>query len=1039
MFIRHTAGIYVALALLVCGCASYGSAEDAPPRLEIVSAIYGKAPESADITETIRKAVKGGTYLEFHNHPRWTGKELSIRNEDKKIHLVYKLGGEQKELECRRGAWIKLGALARKFQFGTPEWIRYFLDESGTATALTPYGGNPRIECTMRALDCAGCGKKESVVCRVYDEIPLKCKSCGFEFTEKNLPTTGADLFEGMKQEYHQQQDGKKIYWKPALRFVKAQAAWGEVVNQRKKDPVVGRQRLDAMLAYSRIYRKHMVNGTGTKMYRRGYPLHCNYGRLCHFGDYVHPGSFCHVYRQIEESGVVISPEERAAYRALLEDIISEINLPFIRQWRGMCNPMGAAFGDCFMTGRTFPEAKITDYYTRDEKGNPRVMSGTDLVYETLQGRDGLENLVSVYWYSSGLMHEPSVPYQNMLALGIRNALRNLEGFQPPAGYEPEKHGYKPFQSTGLLSQPQYRLPLNKHLEIVFPNGDGIPFSDGVTRMYNKKPPQESEIYPGWGFGVFRHGNTAAAMNWGNNLVDGHVHNDKLNLLYWGDGLLMLNTTEYPANDPAAPIQYWRNGTGAHNTVMIDGKNHVPCRGNPGAWGVTFHLKVMQGFSDQSHPGAILRRTAFLVNSRSGRPPYLVDFYQAAGGRESHDYFLQAQSRVEEPLFESLEILSPRVTPTGKADLGEVFANAEKKNVYPFIRNPAAGKFNGNAELLWTIPHQGAQVYLHGLLAPEAAGVNTLFAGDAPGIRNSRLDPRDRTVKKVVWRREKASSETTMKNCFIAAFEYAGEKNQLDLKEVKRLEVSGNPESRAVEIVHGSGKDILLLSNAGGKMSVKSSAGDITFDGIAALLSLDRNGTPVKATTVGIRLMVLNGKKISGGAFVTGRLAGVPTGMAEWLADEKNATVAVHGKIPADAAGDMLFVKHKNGTESYKITAVRSLSGNRTMLELDRSARKIIASGTVAPDCRNLEIFSGGIGYGFVAPGDNCIVNGKAYRIKSLDISKAKRMGGKTLGCAYMELEKPLEKSGPLRFPITEFGPDDPFTVMTSKTIDLRQ
>ena len=74
MFIRHTAGIYVALALLVCGCASYGSAEDAPPRLEIVSAIYGKAPESADITETIRKAVKGGTYLEFHNHPRWTGK-----------------------------------------------------------------------------------------------------------------------------------------------------------------------------------------------------------------------------------------------------------------------------------------------------------------------------------------------------------------------------------------------------------------------------------------------------------------------------------------------------------------------------------------------------------------------------------------------------------------------------------------------------------------------------------------------------------------------------------------------------------------------------------------------------------------------------------------------------------------------------------------------------------------------------------------------------------------------------------------------------
>ncbi len=1026
--------MYVMLLLLFSACMLHGKTEDAPPKLEIISATYGKGAETVDITDTIRKAVRGGTRLEFHNHPRQTKQNLKIRNSDKVIHLVYKLGGEQKELKCGYNGRIKIGELASKFQFGTPEWIEHFIDCSGGALALT-FSGDPS---RGKSQSCPKCKKENCIAFLPFEEDHMQCSRCGFVFSEKTLPTTGADVFEDMKLEYHQLPGGKKIYWKPILRCMKAQYLYYEVSRMRKKDPDTARKRLNAMRAYAKFFKKHMVRGTGKKIFRPGYPHHCNWGRLTHFGDYVFPSAYCNIYKQIEDSGIKISQKERAEYRLLLEDIISEITLPFIRQWRGMGNPMGAAFADCINTGRTFPEARIVDYYTPDKKGNPRILSGTDLVYETVQGRNGLENLVSTYWYSDGLMHEPTVAYQGMLALGVTRTLRDLEGFQPPAGYDPVKRGYQPFpKEYSFLNRPELQLPRNKHREVVFQNGEVIPFGDSPTRMSNETPPKESDLYHGWGIGALRHENTAAAMNWGN-LQDGHSHNDMLNLLYWGDGMLMLNTTEYPANERKAPIQYWRGGAGAHNTVMVDGKNHKRARGGFGAWGVTDHLKVMQGFSDRSHPGAVLRRTAFLVNSRPGLPPYLVDFYQVDGGKKSHDYFLQAQSRFKEPL-EKLEVLSPKLTATGKGDLSKVFSNAEKKEVYPFIKNPDAGKFSGNAELLWTLPFKGAQRYLRGILVPEGKGENTLYTGDAPGIRYTgrTKDPLDRTVRKVVWRREKGPSEKTMQSCFMAAFEYADEKDKLDLKEMKRLNVSGSPASGAAEVTHGSGKDILLLSDATGKMSVNTSAGRIAFDGIAALLSLDRNGKLLKVTTTGLRSLSVNGKKIAGGCIIRGKLSGMPTGLSEWLQYEKPATVTVAGRIPQEAVGNMLLVQHKNCTTSYKITGVRPLADNRTELQLDRSARKLIAIVSAASNRKDLTILSGG---GDAAiPNDNFVVDGKAYKVLSADRSKIRKGSAKTLGYATLKLEKPLGKSGVQRLALTEFGPDDPYTVMTSKTINISE
>ena len=144
----------------------------------------------------------------------------------------------------------------------------------------------------------------------------------------------------------------------------------------------------------------------------------------------------------------------------------------------------------------------------------------------------------------------------------------------------------------------------------------------------------------------------------------------------------------------------------------------------------------------------------------------------------------------------------------------------------------------------------------------------------------------------------------------------------------------------------------------------------------------------------------------------------------------------VSGKVPRETIGQLLIVRHNTGTTSYKITGVKALSGNRTELELDRSARKVIAVVDVAPNRKDVTILSGGT-HEFIAPGNNFVVDGKAYKILSLDRSGVRHRAGKTLGYATLKLEKPLPESGEQRIPVTEFGPDDPYTVMTSRSVEF--
>ena len=177
---------------LLCGVwILHGKTEALPPRLEIVSAIYGKGPEAVDLTDKVRKEIKAGSYLEFRNNPRFTGKNFRDWKADKNIRIVYKLGGKKEEATFKNNALVSLGRLPEKFKFGTPEWIQHFADFSGGGLVLA-FSGNPA---RGKHLSCPKCKKEKCIAFLPFEEDHLQCAECGFTFSEKTLPTTGDRCF----------------------------------------------------------------------------------------------------------------------------------------------------------------------------------------------------------------------------------------------------------------------------------------------------------------------------------------------------------------------------------------------------------------------------------------------------------------------------------------------------------------------------------------------------------------------------------------------------------------------------------------------------------------------------------------------------------------------------------------------------------------------------------------------------------------------------------------------------------------------------
>lgn len=115
-----------------------------------------------------------------------------------------------------------------------------------------------------------------------------------------------------------------------------------------------------------------------------------------------------------------------------------------------------------------------------------------------------------------------------------------------------------------------------------------------------------------------------------------HGHADGLNLGLYAYGLDLLPDFGYP------PVQYggwgsprarWYTSTAAHNTVLVDGANQKPAKGQSDLWSIGPTVQAVRAAVPETYGIARYERTALLV-SVSDDDLYAVDVLRVAGGRD---------------------------------------------------------------------------------------------------------------------------------------------------------------------------------------------------------------------------------------------------------------------------------------------------------------------------------------------------------------------------------------------------------------------
>lgn len=937
---------------------------------------------------------------------------------------------------------------------GSPGWIERYCDRSGGC--LTLLNVQPtKPDGTVPGMKCPKCRAAGELRWRPETPEELQCRKCGVAVTEESFPSSRSLAHNGLKFEYYTADDGTRWFLKPQLRYVKSLYAFYTAQTlareaRAKKDPGTGKRALAILCAYSDYYRNFIYNRVDGVIYRPGYPRQCNWGRITHFGDYLFPKKFCRTFRDLIAAGTPISEAERASVRALLESVIGEVTLPFIRQVNGLGNPMGAAYADCISAGRLFREGRFPDFCRTDADGSVPVLSGAGLVHEVIEGEHGYYNLLANYFYPDGLMRERTVAYQNMLIRGLRDTARAAKGYSDIRKDAVEKYGYTPFRALDLQpAEGPASLPFRAYADVCFPDGRSIPVGDDYGAIVQEKPAAASSVYPGWGIGALRLGRapeaSVAVLNWGSGL-DGHSHNDMLSLLFWSNGQLMLSAPEYPAHRHGAiREEWWRGGAAAHNTVLIDGENHTRHRGNPLLWADTPTAGIVRAESRGAYPGSgrRLTRTVFLVSRGSGNSPYLLDVFEVQGGR-SHDYFLQAQGEKYQPR-EMLEVRTPLLEDTGMPHLAACLGNSRNAG-YRYIASPQTAPLTRNGELVWKFPAQdGTARFLRALLLPD--GRETLYCGKAPGVRNAKETDQDRTVDKILRRREGAEN---LQSRFVTLFESSAVPSG-DWLAAERLPVRGNPTAVAVKVMRPDGTDLILTATAPGRFETELDGTPVRFDGSAAVWSQSSGKRTGELVAVGGERFEFGTAGVSAGGVITGRLKSNPGGLGDDPAVESNAVIDVDADLPDECRGRQIFISQANGFEStWKIEALAPLPGGGTRLTLDRPARQaILRMPRFASDGRSFTAS----GTANLLPGDNCRIGNAWRRIVAVEQAAAGSVFHpwpsadvyrRTPNSGKLVLDRPLapaERRTAGKVPVSEIGAGDTFRLpgVIHRTITVTQ
>ncbi len=146
-----------------------------------------------------------------------------------------------------------------------------------------------------------------------------------------------------------------------------------------------------------------------------------------------------------------------------------------------------------------------------------------------------------------------------------------------------------------------------------------------------------------WGLAILRAGEgpSARAVWLDYDSGERHGHADGLTIGLFAKGLDLLPDFGYPPvqyGGWTAPRAVWYTQTAAHNTVAVDGKNHLPGTGKTTLWFDGHRFRVVRASAPNLIAGRQFERTLALVDL-SPADSYLIDVFRVAEGGE-HTRFL---------------------------------------------------------------------------------------------------------------------------------------------------------------------------------------------------------------------------------------------------------------------------------------------------------------------------------------------------------------------------------------------------------------
>ncbi|MDF2663468.1 MAG: Heparinase II/III-like protein [Paenibacillus sp.] len=579
-----------------------------------------------------------------------------------------------------------------------------------------------------------------------------------------------------------------------------------------------------------------------------------------------------------------------------------------------------------------------------------KAIGQPDYIHKTVEW---IRDYVDKQFLSDGFWNEVTLSYHIQSTEGLVGALKQLEGWSDPSGYESPRSGVRYDNLQMAAEYPITEKAKQLPNLLAYPNGNVLPIQDTWANQRAEAPNAKASslLLPAAGIGKLASGEGAGQtqlyLQFGPKY--GHTHYDPLNLNLYAQGQELLPDLGYTYTK----YRYFTLSTLGHNTVVVNGKNMTTA-------GEAKHGGKIEAFVPNGGPFQAIRASetnAYPETGEYSREPwfvpfgggdgsegYVLDIFRVSGG-DRHEYTLQGDAN-RDAIFRTdlpLEPYGPRLLPPGtEAQEAETYQQSgTAEGHYPgyiYVKEVQRAELQDDRYSVTLVTYDGggeqAKLRITGLLEE---GDNELFLGRSPSIRGTRLsgrtlDTNDEAVKhdmpKLVLRREGADLTST----FVTAMEPYESSDGPNIESVDRLEPDAAPEGAVVvQVSYGDTTDLILSSPRHPEAAVV--VGDVTMRGEMGMIRMV-NGTVTKMVLVGGTLLKKGSRELTGTGPVTGTISStkrLDNG------DGYNGFVTETPIAPEQAAAlrnRYVMVTHPDGSGGgYKIKDIRVESG-KTAIEL---------------------------------------------------------------------------------------------------------